>query len=100
MDTVMSAREFACWNFKTDKPSVNQVNSKPKMCREKTIKNAEKVGNREWHINCTKEWPLLFPPEEPPMQVDAATALGELLIAVGKLMKEGAKDEHEKSGAA
>ena len=96
---VMSAREFACWNYKTDKPTVAQMNKVTGMCRDGDILHATKVG-REWHINCTGEWPELFPEVEEPPAVDPRKAFADVLRAMADIIEEGAAYGGEKSDAA
>lgn len=60
-----------------------------KQCADGTIVHAEKEGTR-WYINVTREFPGLFPPEDPPQPRQAAaitadTTLSELLAALGQL---------------
>ncbi|MBQ9002170.1 MAG: hypothetical protein IJ087_09985 [Eggerthellaceae bacterium] len=63
MPVVMSARQFAKWHYECDEPTVTQMNTVNMQCRDGSIRHAEKVG-RKWFINCTAEWPELFPEPE------------------------------------
>lgn len=83
MDTIMSAKEFARWHFGCDEPTSTQMNSITQQCRDGTIRHAEKVG-RTWYVNCTRSFPRLFPPEER----REAASLDDMLIGLGKLLKE------------
>ena len=61
----------------------NKANVIRKQCTDGTIAHAEKEGTR-WYINVTREFPALFPPEEPPQPrqasaIGADTTLAELL---------------------
>lgn len=99
-DVIMDTAEFARWKYDVDEPTQVQRNAVTRLCVNGTIKHAEKVG-RTWHINCTREWPKLFPPEEEQESPDPTTALGALLIEVGNLLIEkGVNNERQKSGAA
>lgn len=60
-----------------------------KQCTDGTIVHAEKEGTR-WYINVSREFPALFPPEQPPQPqqasaIGADTTLAELLAALGAL---------------
>ena len=99
-DVIMSTEEFARWKYGVDKPTAAQRNSITRMCADNTIKHAQKIG-KSWHINCSREWPEIFPPESEQAQPDPATALGALLVEVGQLlMNRGTNDSQNKSGAA
>lgn len=94
MDVVMSARQLAGWKHGTEYPTATQVNSVTQKIRDGVICHAEKVLGC-WYVNCTREWPELFPPER-----DAAdmSAMGDLLIALGKAMKEGCVEGNGSGG--
>lgn len=94
MQTVMTARELACWQNRTDKPTVAEVNGITAQCRDGRIKHATKI-NRTWHINCTKEWPELFPEEADPQPNPAAEAIGDMLIELGRMLKGGSHGKAE-----
>ncbi len=91
-DVVMTAHELACWRYRTDEPKPSQLNTVTHECRNGIIRNAEQVG-RTWHVNCTREWPLLFPPDdggnaELLARVDGKLdELGRLLCALGEALK-------------
>ena len=94
MDTIMDVKQFCCWKYGVEEPTQTQRNTVTKMCVDGTISNAEKVG-KAWYINATREWPKLFPPTEEREQPDPATALGALLVEVGKLLIERDRDGGE-----
>lgn len=93
MDVVKSARELAAWKHGTEYPTATQVNSITQNIRDGVITHAQKVMGC-WYINCTREWPEIFPPQQEGMN---AGMLGDLLIALGKAMKEES-DEKDSSG--
>jgi len=68
MHTVMDIQEYARFFYKTDKPTKSQVNIVSRKCRDGSIKNAQKMGSK-WFIDCTSEWPTLFPEEQPKPKV-------------------------------
>lgn len=94
MQTVMSARDFACWHYGIEEPSAAQVNTVTEMCRNGTIRHTEKIG-RTWYINCTREWPELFPE----VREVEGKSFGDLLIELGTMLKE-VEHEWKRSGAA
>lgn len=59
----MDVEDFAKFYYKTDEPTKAQTNTVRTMCREGKFKCAERIGRR-WVIDCTVEWPLMFPDEE------------------------------------
>lgn len=98
-DVVMSAREFARWHFKCDEPTATQMNSITQQCRDGTIGHTRKVG-RCWYINCTEEWPELFPRHGAEPQPDPMEALATLLEAMAATIRKGGLDASKESGAA
>ena len=94
MDVIMDTTQFCRWKYDVDEPTQAQRNSVTRMCVDGTIRNAEKIG-KSWHINCTREWPKLFPPKGEAEQADPATALGALLVEVGQLLMNRGTNERE-----
>lgn len=97
MPTTMSAKGVAAWLNDVDEPTHAQVNTVTKMCRDGTIVHAAKIG-RDWRINCTAEWPEMFPDEKAP-DVDAKEALACLFEAMARELR-GARNDGDENGAA
>ena len=102
MPTTMSAKGVAAWLNDVDEPTHAQVNTVTKMCRDGTIVHAVKIG-RDWRINCTAEWPEMFPDEkesdERAPEVDAKEALACLFEAMARELR-GARNDGDENGAA
>lgn len=73
MHKIMSLNEYARMFYETDEPTRGQLNAVSRKCREGTIRNARKMGHK-WFIDCTAEWPELFPEAEPPEKEQPAQA--------------------------
>ena len=63
MHVVKSVTDYAKVRYGVDEPTKSQVNCVTELCRNGTIRHAQKMGNR-WYIDCTAEWPSLFPDED------------------------------------
>lgn len=84
MDVVMSAFDLAGWQHGTKHPQKAWVMTVNRQCTSGDIKHAQKIGNK-WFVNCSKEWPMLFPPEE---REDPINAFAELLEEMADALKK------------
>jgi len=84
MDKIVTPDEAAALLY-GEKASKAKANVIRRQCVDGIIKNAEKNG-RSWFINASREWPKLFPAEqpaapapEPQRRITVDTTVGELL---------------------
>lgn len=82
MPTVMGVTEYArtYYSLGDATPTKAQENSVRRMCQDGRIKNAKKMGKR-WFINCTAEWPELFPEHEPVEKTQEPVARKPIITA-------------------
>ena len=67
MHRIMDTEEFARLWFKVPDdgaPTKSQLDTVGAMCRDGRIRNARKMCSK-WFIDCTAEWPEMFPDELP-----------------------------------
>lgn len=84
MHTIMDTKAFASFYYGVEEPRKSQVNTITQMCRDRKFKCARQIG-KKWFIDCTLEWPEMFPGEERKQEPQAVEVRQPLITADMKL---------------
>ena len=105
---VMSIRDLAKVRYGVESPTKSQMNVISEQCRSGRIKNAQKIAG-QWIIDCSREWPSVFPETEEVAQVvyvermpviTADMRLGDALaVLLDALVGKEQGSERKRSGA-